>query len=145
MVDAAWTSESADRQRNRGSAQMNAAHKKTKGLRSANRISILGGKEPNSVPSHIVPSLISRVNSRRQSGSPRKVHRKSRRQQHGSAWHRKQTDCWYYTPPGTKKREALFDDDGERIRGKDTVTSSMPCSQHGKSVLQSWQSQPLVT
>lgn len=45
--------------------------------------------------------------------------RKSRRQQHGSAWHWKQTDCWYYTPPGTKKREALFDEDGERIRGKE--------------------------
>ncbi|HBN76954.1 MAG TPA: hypothetical protein DD473_14275, partial [Planctomycetaceae bacterium] len=45
--------------------------------------------------------------------------RKSRRQQHGSAWHWKQTDCWYFTPPGTKKREALFDENGERIRGKD--------------------------
>ncbi len=44
--------------------------------------------------------------------------RKQRRQQHGSAWHWKQTDCWYYTLPGTKKRMPLFDENGERIRGK---------------------------
>ncbi len=43
--------------------------------------------------------------------------RKKRRQSHGSAWHWKQTDCWYYTLPGTKQRMALFDDQGERIRG----------------------------
>ncbi|WP_339750236.1 hypothetical protein [uncultured Rubinisphaera sp.] len=40
-----------------------------------------------------------------------------RRQSHGSAWHWKQTDCWYCTHPGTKKRIALIDDKGERIRG----------------------------
>jgi len=45
--------------------------------------------------------------------------RKTRRQSHGSAWHWKQTDCWYYTMPGTRKRVALFDDSGERIRGKE--------------------------
>ncbi len=45
--------------------------------------------------------------------------RKQRRQQHGSAWHWKQTDSWYFTEPGTKKRLALFDEDGERIRGKE--------------------------
>jgi integrase len=45
--------------------------------------------------------------------------RKQRRQQHGSAWHWKQTDCWYYTPPGTKKRMPLFDENGQRIRGKE--------------------------
>ncbi len=44
--------------------------------------------------------------------------RKQRRQPHGSAWHWKQTDCWYYTQPGTKKRVPLFDEKGERIRGK---------------------------
>ena len=44
--------------------------------------------------------------------------RKQRRQPHGSAWHWKQTDCWYYTQPGTKKRVGLFDENGERIRGK---------------------------
>jgi hypothetical protein len=36
----------------------------------------------------------------------------------GQAWHWKQTDCWYYTPPGTKRRVPLFDADGRRIRGK---------------------------
>lgn len=43
---------------------------------------------------------------------------KQRRQSHGSAWHWKQTDCWYFTQPGTKKRVALFDELGERIRGE---------------------------
>jgi len=45
--------------------------------------------------------------------------RKQRRNPHGSAWHWKQTDCWYYTLPGTKKRIALFDENGDRIRGRD--------------------------
>lgn len=44
---------------------------------------------------------------------------KVRRQSHGSAWHWKQTDCWYYTLPGTKRRVALFDEQGVRIRGRD--------------------------
>jgi integrase len=44
---------------------------------------------------------------------------RSRRQAHGSAWHWRQTDCWYYTPPGTRRRVPLFDADGRRIRGKD--------------------------
>ena len=43
--------------------------------------------------------------------------RKQRRNAHGSAWHWKQTDCWYYTLPGTKKRISLFDEAGNRIRG----------------------------
>lgn len=46
--------------------------------------------------------------------------RKQRRQSHGAAWHWKQTDAWYYTMPGTKKRISLFDDQGERIRGNDS-------------------------
>lgn len=45
--------------------------------------------------------------------------RKERRQQHGSAWHWRQTDAWYYTLPGTKKRVALFDEQGRRIKGKE--------------------------
>jgi integrase len=45
--------------------------------------------------------------------------RKQRRQPHGSAWHWKQTDCWYYTMPGTKQRVALVDEQGQRIRGKE--------------------------
>jgi len=40
-----------------------------------------------------------------------------RRQRHGSAWYWKQTDAWYYTPPGTKRRVPLLDGDGKRIRG----------------------------
>ena len=44
--------------------------------------------------------------------------RRQRRQQHGSAWHWKQTDCWYYTEPDTKMRVPLFDEAGERIRGQ---------------------------
>ncbi len=47
-----------------------------------------------------------------------------RRQQHGSAWHWKQTDCWYFTEPGTKKRISLFDEDGQRIRGKENKESA---------------------
>src|SRR5829696_10320378 len=45
---------------------------------------------------------------------------KTRRQSHGSAWHWKQTDGWYYTLPGTKKRVPLFDEDGNRVRGKES-------------------------
>ncbi len=45
--------------------------------------------------------------------------RKQRRNPHGAAWHWKQTDCWYFTLPGTKKRVALFDENGDRIRGRD--------------------------
>ena len=41
------------------------------------------------------------------------------RRRRGSAWHWKQTDGWYYTPPGTKNRVALVDEEGKRIRGKD--------------------------
>ncbi len=44
---------------------------------------------------------------------------RKRRQSHGPAWLWKQTDCWYYTQPGTKKRVAIFDENGERIRGKE--------------------------
>jgi integrase len=44
---------------------------------------------------------------------------KTRRQSHGSAWHWRQTDCWYYTLPGTKKRIPLLDEEGARIRGRD--------------------------
>lgn len=40
-----------------------------------------------------------------------------RRQRHGSAWHWKQTDCWYHTSPVTKRRTLLRDDQGRPIRG----------------------------
>lgn len=39
------------------------------------------------------------------------------RRRRGSAWYWKQTDCWYFTPPGTKQRVPLVDVDGQRIRG----------------------------
>ena len=45
--------------------------------------------------------------------------RKPRRAAHGSAWHWRQTDCWYYTLPGTKRRVSLLDENGERIRGRE--------------------------
>jgi hypothetical protein len=38
---------------------------------------------------------------------------------HGLAWHWKQTDCRYYTLPGSKKQISLFDDQGNCIRGSD--------------------------
>jgi hypothetical protein len=51
--------------------------------------------------------------------NPRKGRpRKQRRNPHGSAWHWRQTDCWYYTLPGTEKRRSLYGKDGERIWGR---------------------------
>src|SRR4051794_21965855 len=43
----------------------------------------------------------------------------NRRQSKGAAWHWRQTDAWYYTPPGTKQRVPLRNEQGRRIRGKD--------------------------
>lgn len=45
------------------------------------------------------------------------ANRSRRRRQRGSAWHWKQTDCWYYTPPGTKRRVRLLDEADRPIRG----------------------------
>ena len=42
-----------------------------------------------------------------------------RRRMRGNAWHWRQTDCWYYTPPGTKRRVRLLDEDACLIRGKE--------------------------
>lgn len=42
---------------------------------------------------------------------------KKRRRPRGSAWHWRQTDCWYFTPPGTRRRVPLKDEAGRRIRG----------------------------
>lgn len=42
-----------------------------------------------------------------------------RRRSRGRAWHWRQTGCWYYTPPGTKRRVRLMDEDGRPIRGKE--------------------------
>ncbi|WP_425619171.1 tyrosine-type recombinase/integrase [Anatilimnocola sp. NA78] len=41
-----------------------------------------------------------------------------RRRAPGSAWHWQQTDAWYFTPPGTKRRVSLLDSSGKRIKGK---------------------------
>lgn len=49
----------------------------------------------------------------RSAGRPKR----KRRQNHGSAWHWKQTDAWYYTLPGSKRRIPLYDDEGRRIKG----------------------------
>lgn len=46
-------------------------------------------------------------------------HPPRRRRSKGLPWHWRQTDAWYYTPPGSKKRVPLFDVRGHRIRGKD--------------------------
>src|SRR5262245_49651690 len=43
-----------------------------------------------------------------------------RRRRRGSAWYWKQTDSWYYTPKGTKKRVPLRDENGRPIRGLDS-------------------------
>ena len=43
---------------------------------------------------------------------------KRQRRPRGSAWFWRQTDCWYYTPPGTSRRVPLIDVDGKRVRGK---------------------------
>lgn len=40
------------------------------------------------------------------------------RRPRGSAWHWRQTDTWYYTPPGTRRRVPLVDENGGRVRGK---------------------------
>ena len=48
---------------------------------------------------------------------PQKPQPLPRRQRRGSAWYWQQTDCWYYTPSGTKSREPLRDEAGRHIRG----------------------------
>lgn len=42
-----------------------------------------------------------------------------RRRSRGNAWHWGQTDCWYYTPRGTKRRVRLLDEEGRPIRGQE--------------------------
>ena len=78
---------------------------------------------PISVDSAIVPQVkagVKRDSSRETAAEKTRTGRKrKRRQSHGSAWHWKQTDSWYYTLPGTKKRIPLFDEDDHRIRGAD--------------------------
>ncbi len=44
--------------------------------------------------------------------------RQQHRYPHGAPWYWKQSNYWYCTLPGTKKRIAQFDENGQRIRGK---------------------------
>jgi integrase len=67
--------------------------------------------------------------------------RKKRRQSHGSAWHWKQTDTWYYTRPGTKQRVPLFDEDGNRIRGAENKKTAQLALARVR-VAEEWQSTP---
>ena len=41
------------------------------------------------------------------------------RRSRGRAWYWEQTDSWYFTPPGTKKRLRLVDTTGRPVRGKE--------------------------
>jgi integrase len=41
-----------------------------------------------------------------------------RRRTRGNAWYWRQTDSWYFTPPGTKRRVRLKDERGNPIRGE---------------------------
>ena len=43
------------------------------------------------------------------------------RRSRGRAWYWQQTDSWYFTPPGTKKRVRLFDKTGRPVRGKENA------------------------
>src|SRR5947209_3360348 len=65
-------------------------------------------------PPTVKPEPAAKEGAKRRPGRP-----KSRRQSHGSAWHWRQTDAWYYTLPGTKRRVPLFEEDGTRIRGRE--------------------------
>jgi integrase len=69
---------------------------------------------------HHPPQAVKRSAIKTANGSSgRRGRKRTRRQSHGSAWHWEQTDSWYYTLPGTKRRVPLFDEDGNRIRGVD--------------------------
>ena len=88
-------------------------------------------QDPNSLPCNSLQGTLSRSNEHMQYHPPDAAGqfisrnnsmarpRKQRRNPHGSAWHWNQTDCWYYTFPGTKKRVPLFDEDGSSIRGRE--------------------------
>lgn len=109
--------------------------KKTRGSRSANRMVIpwrqgtehgsrsqfLLSRHPSQIPAAIglAATGLAATGPNPRGTSTMARNRKQRRQQHGSAWHCRQTDCWYCTPSGTRKRVPLSDEDGQRIRGKD--------------------------
>ena len=47
-----------------------------------------------------------------------------RRRSRGAAWYWRQTDSWYFTPPGTKKRVPLVDENNKKIRGEENKKSA---------------------
>ncbi|MCA9054853.1 MAG: tyrosine-type recombinase/integrase [Planctomycetaceae bacterium] len=83
---------------------------KSKGVRAVTAHQNRGQGIVNAADPDVKPPTASRPR-----GRPSR--RSKRRQSHGSAWHWKQTDTWYYTLPGTKRRVPLLDEDGQRIRG----------------------------
>lgn len=78
---------------------------------AASKIQGIASEEDQAI---LVPTVQQVKQVNRRHGQRKKL----RRQSHGLAWHWKQTDAWYYTLPGTKKRVPLFDEDGSRIRGE---------------------------
>ena len=59
------------------------------------------------------------IGSARQEVMTKKVTSRQRRSR-GMAWYWQQTDSWYFTPPDTKRRVRLYDEDGRPIRGVDS-------------------------
>jgi hypothetical protein len=72
---------------------------------------------------HPRPGRVARAGAlsppRRPRSNRKRPRRPTRRHSRASAWHWRQTDRWYYTIPGGKKRAPLLDEDGARVRGKD--------------------------
>ncbi len=44
-----------------------------------------------------------------------------KRRSRGRAWYWRQTDSWYFTPPGTKRRVRLVDERGNPVRGQSSI------------------------
>ncbi|MBA2115025.1 tyrosine-type recombinase/integrase [Bremerella alba] len=44
-----------------------------------------------------------------------------KRRSRGRAWYWRQTDTWYFTPPGTKRRVRLVDERGNPVRGQSSI------------------------
>jgi integrase len=69
-------------------------------------------------PNHSRTSSIIQSKQHKTLESKRRT-RKQRRQSQGSAWFWQQTNTWYFTEPGTRKRVPLYDAAGQRIRGRE--------------------------
>ena len=103
-----------------GAAQKQEADRTAKAKRGAAATAEAGSAaailpRQKSAVKRLVPEASSPADAPAKRGRPPR--KKVRRQSHGSAWHWKQTDSWYYTLPGTKRRVPLLDEDGQRIRG----------------------------